>query len=73
MVRDGNSRLNEEDEFLVMMKGKGRTEEEVKKIRREQEGDKRVLIRTRRRMKGGESTGIILGMVPNENLLTPTT
>ena len=29
---------NEEDDFLVMIKGKGMTEEEVKEIRREQEG-----------------------------------
>ena len=42
---------NEGDDFLVMMKGKGRTEQEVKKIRREQKSsDKNKKMNERRRV-----------------------
>ena len=40
---------NEEDEFLVMIKGKGRTEEEVLKIRREQEGRQKSSDKNKKR------------------------
>ena len=40
---------NEEDEFLVMIKGKGRTEEKVLKIRREQEGRQKSSDKNKKR------------------------